>query len=282
METDTGMATLQWPSQRHKRELASSGPTQYSYPFAELVDERTQSWPLVASPRNAAALLTLYLLMVRYAPKWMARHKPLQLRLPIFFYNLAMTLLNAHIWLELYISARALKYNISCQPCRVSYDPYELRMAAAFWWFYISKLLEFSDTLFFILRKKWSQLSFLHVYHHSTMFVLCWIIVKWIPTGSTFVPAIMNSFVHIIMYSYYALSTLGPRIQPFLWWKRYLTALQLLQFIIGLLWCVHAVLQRCEYQPWLSYTSVVYMISFLYLFGRFYSQKYTKAAVKCE
>ena len=29
------------------------------------------------------------------------------------------------------------------------------------------------------------------------------------------------------MYSYYALAALGPRLQPFLWWKKYLTQLQL-------------------------------------------------------
>jgi len=45
----------------------------YSYPFADLADERTQDWPLVKSPWNIIALLALYLLMVRYAPKWTAR-----------------------------------------------------------------------------------------------------------------------------------------------------------------------------------------------------------------
>lgn len=59
------------------------------------------------------------------------------------------------------------------------------QLASAFWWFYISKILEFTDTIFFILRKKWSQLTFLHVYHHSSMFVICWIVIKWIPTGSS-------------------------------------------------------------------------------------------------
>lgn len=117
-----------------------------------------------------------------------------------------MATLNAHICLELYRAARALNYSAKCQPCRVSYDPNELRvssherkrfpvhnqakrirfqLASAFWWFYVSKILEFADTSFFILRKKWSQLSFLHVYHHSSMFIICWIVVKWIPTGSS-------------------------------------------------------------------------------------------------
>lgn len=59
------------------------------------------------------------------------------------------------------------------------------QIANAVWWYYFSKLLEFCDTFFFILRKKEKQLTFLHVYHHSTMFSLWWIGIKWVPSGSS-------------------------------------------------------------------------------------------------
>lgn len=62
---------------------------------------------------------------------------------------------------------------------------FTLQIAHAVWWYYFSKLLEFCDTFFFILRKKDNQLSFLHVYHHSTMFSLWWIGIKWVPSGSS-------------------------------------------------------------------------------------------------
>ena len=39
----------------------------------------------------------------------------------------------------------------------------------------------------------------------------------------------LNSFVHTIMYGYYALSSLGPAVHPYLWWKRHLTTLQLVR-----------------------------------------------------
>ena len=38
---------------------------------------------------------------------------------------------------------------------------------------------------------------------------------------------IINSFIHVIMYGYYGLSACGPRIQKYLWWKRYLTQAQI-------------------------------------------------------
>ena len=37
--------------------------------------------------------------------------------------------------------------------------------------------------VFFILRKKNNQVTFLHVYHHTSMFLLWWIGVKWVAGG---------------------------------------------------------------------------------------------------
>ncbi|XP_043648443.1 elongation of very long chain fatty acids protein 4 [Drosophila teissieri] len=251
----------------------------YFHPFPDQPDERTRNWPLVDSLWNVPVLLTLYLLMVRYAPKWTTSYKPLQLRVPLFCHSLAMVFLNGYICLELYTATRDLGYNFGCQPCRVSFNPLEMRVVTAFWWFYISKIFEFADTAFFILRQKWSQLSFLHVYHHSTMFVFCWILVKWMPTGATYVPAMINSFVHIVMYGYYALSVLGPRVQKYLWWKRYLTGLQLVQFTIIFFWASQMLIRGCEYGTWITLSMALYSLPFLFMFGKFYMQKYTVSAV---
>lgn len=39
--------------------------------------------------------------------------------------------------------------------------------------------------------------------------------------------AMINSSVHVVMYLYYGLSALGPVAQPYLWWKKHMTAIQL-------------------------------------------------------
>ncbi len=57
------------------------------------------------------------------------------------------------------------------------------QIAAALWWYYMSKLIEFLDTIFFVLRKKNNQISFLHVYHHATMFPIWWTGIKWVAGG---------------------------------------------------------------------------------------------------
>lgn len=37
----------------------------------------------------------------------------------------------------------------------------------------------------------------------------------------------LNSFIHVVMYTYYGLAGLGPHMQKYLWWKKYLTWMQL-------------------------------------------------------
>ncbi|CAG2172674.1 unnamed protein product [Oppiella nova] len=43
------------------------------------------------------------------------------------------------------------------------------------------------------------------------------------------------------MYLYYLLSAFGPQIQPYLWWKRYITRLQLIQFAILIVYSIYCV-----------------------------------------
>lgn len=43
--------------------------------------------------------------------------------------------------------------------------------------------------------------------------------------------AMINSSVHVIMYLYYGLSALGPVAQPYLWWKKHMTAIQLVRVL---------------------------------------------------
>lgn len=43
---------------------------------------------------------------------------------------------------------------------------------------------------------------------------------------TAYLSGVLNSLIHVIMYSYYALSAV-PALRKYLWWKRYLTQMQL-------------------------------------------------------
>ena len=110
-----------------------------------------------------------YLVSVPYGKKWMSqRAKPFNVRLPMIIYNFLAIIVNAYV---VYLAVRTItlkSYRIYCQG--VMHGPEDLYLAEASWWYYISKGFEFWDTWFFILNKKFTHISILHVYHHATMF----------------------------------------------------------------------------------------------------------------
>lgn len=91
----------------------------------------------------------------------------------------------------------------------------------------LAKITELLDTVFFVLKKNDRQITFLHVYHHSINVILTWIAIKInsINPSAAFLGS-LNGFVHVIMYTYYGLSAF-PSMTKYLWWKKYITTLQL-------------------------------------------------------
>lgn len=93
---------------------------------------------------------------------------------------------------------------------------------------YLFKFVELLDTILLALRKK--PMQFLHTYHHSATLVLCWVhliagtCVQWIPI-------VINLLIHVFMYYYYCMHAAGQNV----WWKKYLTKFQILQFIVGII-----------------------------------------------
>lgn len=176
--------------------------------------------------------------------------------------------------MELYPATK--EYNWVCEPVDYTDTPANRRVASALWFYYISKLIEMLDSIFFILRGKLNQLTFLHVYHHASMFCLWWIGVKYVAGGSSIFGAFFNSVVHVVMYFYYFMAALGPGYRKYLGWKRYLTVLQMVQFISAIGMGLNAIRVKCNFPLWMQYAMIVYMISFLVLFSDFYRRTYNR------
>ncbi|XP_054761925.1 very long chain fatty acid elongase 4-like [Lytechinus pictus] len=244
-------------------------------------DPRTKDWFLMSSPRITYSLVALYLVLVYYGPRFMAPRKALDLKLPMLVYNFALVVLSAFMFKEFFVTTVLNpKFSVSCQSVDYSDDPLSVRLAGACWWFFFSKIIELLDTVIFILRKKNNQISFLHVYHHATMPFLWWIGVRWVAGGASFFSGMVNCFIHVLMYGYYFLSALGPWIQPYLWWKRYLTSLQLLQFFTVLIHCMFVMYQQCGFPNGYVWALIAYLISHILLFSNFYIQAYVVKAKK--
>lgn len=75
------------------------------------------------------------------------------------------------------------KYNWRCEPYKHDTSEHSLRIAETCWLYYISKFPELLDTIFFIMRKRFDQVSTLHVIHHGIMPFSVWWGVKFVPGG---------------------------------------------------------------------------------------------------
>ncbi|PIK59602.1 putative elongation of very long chain fatty acids protein 7 [Apostichopus japonicus] len=135
---------------------------------------------------------------------------------------------------------------------------------------------------FFILRKKNRQVSFLHVFHHALMPFSWWIGVKFVPGGFGTFHAMQNSLIHVMMYCYYGLAALGPSMQKYLWWKKYMTTMQLIQFFLVMVHCTNFFRYDCPYPKVFVYIVGSYGFIFFFLFLNFYIQAYRKSGPKSE
>jgi len=137
--------------------------------------------------------------------------------------------------------------------------------------FNLSKVFEFVDTLFIVLRKK--PLIFLHYYHHVTTMAFCWFCNQTaIDVGCHgFYFAAMNFFVHFVMYTYYAIMAMRIRIPNFI--STFITTLQIVQMIVGV--AVVYTLSTCYHvdNTTVFFGSVLYL-SFFLLFAEFFCKRY--------
>lgn len=90
----------------------------------------------------------------------------------------------------------------------------------------------------------------------------------------------LNTFVHIVMYSYYLLAALGPQIQPYLWWKKYLTTLQMIQFILVMVHAFQLLFIDCNYPKAFVWFIGMHAVMFYFLFRNFYNEAYKKKNLK--
>ncbi|XP_053457474.1 elongation of very long chain fatty acids protein 5 isoform X2 [Nycticebus coucang] len=166
------------------------------------------------------------------------------------------------------------RYNFFCQGTRSAGES-DTKIIRVLWWYYFSKLIEFMDTFFFILRKNNHQITVLHVYHHASMLNIWWFVMNWVPCGHSYFGATLNSFIHVLMYSYYGLSSV-PSMRPYLWWKKYITQGQLLQFVLTIVQTSCGVIWPCTFPLGWLYFQIGYMISLIALFTNFYIQTYNR------
>ncbi|CAG0886358.1 unnamed protein product [Darwinula stevensoni] len=239
-------------------------------------DKRVDGWLFMSGPLPTLSICLFYVILVKViGPRYMKNRPPFDIRRLLVVYNFVQMIFSIWLCQYIYFSGWHQYYSLRCQPVDYSDDPLAKRMTFASWWYYMSKFTEFFDTIFFVMRKKFEHVSTLHVVHHGVMPMSVWFGVKFTPGGHSTFFGLLNSFVHIIMYFYYMMAALGPSWHKYLWWKKYLTSLQMVQFICIFVHAFQLLFIDCDYPKAFSWWIGGHAVLFFFLFTDFYKKAYT-------
>jgi len=247
----------------------------YNWLMVDLRDPRTDNWMFMSSPWPVLAYCILYYYIVRvWGPKFMKDRPPYEIKNIMLVYNLFQTVFSAWMFkrcAEFWLTG---EYNWNCEPVDYSMSPRAIDAADITWWYFFSKFIDYLDSFFFVLRKKFTHLSTLHVVHHGIMPFTAWWGIRYVGGGQTMFCGFLNMGIHTIMYFYYFLAALGPNVQKYLWWKRYLTGLQMIQFAAFTIHAAQPIFIDCGFPPLYCLVILGHGAMFLALFANFYVQTY--------
>ncbi|KAL7021733.1 hypothetical protein ACKWTF_011999 [Chironomus riparius] len=255
----------------------------YEYFFYDIKDERSENFFLIENPPIAISLILIgYVLLIKWGPMYMKERKPFDLKYFMMFYNFLQVTLNSYVSLmAIYRVLIIGEYNYECEPCDYTKTIKGLLLLRLTYYYFLLKVLDLFDTLFIVLRKKDSNLSFLHCYHHFFMVLGTFIAVRWVPGGHSTILGILNSMVHGFMYAYYFATAFRPELKKSLWWKRYITQIQLIQFVLLLIHYLRATLAHdCKYPKFWLWIMVIQNVFMISMFADFYWNAYIKKKQK--
>lgn len=218
----------------------------------------------------------IYVLSIYIGQKLMESRKPFRLDNLLITWNLSLALFSLvgviRMTPELLWSIRENSFEYSI--CTASFA----QGVTGFWteMFAMSKVVEFGDTVFIVLRKR--PLLFLHWYHHITVLIYTWHAYKdHTASGRWFIW--MNYTVHAFMYTYYALRAMRARLPRAA--AMMVTVLQILQMVGGVfigasVFRIKLMGRECQ-QTWNNlYFSFMIYFSYFLLFCNFFYCAYLK------
>merc|ERR1712154_755364 len=133
------------------------------------------------------------------------------------------------------------------------------------WLFYVSKIFDFFDTFFIIFGRKRRQFTFLHIYHHITIYL-----VYWLNVNVDFDDDV--SFT----YCYYLICMHLAKGQS-VWWKKHLTTMQMAQFLAMNIHAILLLANGCnDAPPRVTTLYLVYIMSLFAMFLNFFNRSYKK------
>ncbi|GAB0094763.1 Elongation of very long chain fatty acids protein [Sergentomyia squamirostris] len=249
--------------------------------FAEHSDPRAAHFPLMGDFGLAKVLLIMitYLYTVKkWGPRLMEKRAPFELKTTMNLFNIIQVFLNVYIaTFGTYYSYLQRDFTFRCQPIdNTVVTPERLQLVFVSYVYFLSKILDLADTLFFVLRKKNNQITFLHTYHHAGMLLGTYIFSRFMSGSHSTLLGVINAYVHVIMYTYYFLTSFNSDLKNSIWWKKHITQLQMVQFLILIIHFAHPLLRKpeCSHPRILFFIPMMQNVFMFLLFFDFYRKTY--------
>ncbi|XP_023222628.1 elongation of very long chain fatty acids protein 6-like [Centruroides sculpturatus] len=226
----------------------------------------------------AISMSLAYVIIIFYLQNYMKSRPPFQLRWPLVIWNILLAAFSICGTLRLLPGLWVLirEFGFMFSVCNLSFaikhHPLPFWMSLFAW----SKLIEFGDTIFLVLRKQ--RVIFLHWYHHALTLINVWY-ANSIEMSTTYWCMTMNIFVHSFMYSYYAMKAMNIKVPLFI--AMTITTIQIAQMFMGCFLTLSATYmyysgKYCE-QTNTSLLLLNFMFfSYAWLFCRFFRDSYFK------
>ncbi|XP_046663615.1 elongation of very long chain fatty acids protein AAEL008004-like [Homalodisca vitripennis] len=257
----------------------------YRFLLDEYADSRVNDFPLMGSPVPILVVILAYHYFVStLGPRLMKDRPPLDMYYPMLLYNFLQIVINGvFVYKALIIVWLPKRYSFVCEPVDYSDNPVALEIAWYTWLYFIVKVLDLLDTVFMVLRKKDKQVTFLHKYHHIGMVITGWVATKYVAGGHSVFFGTVNSLVHTIMYCYYQVMLVKPEYKKDIWWKKHITEIQLVQFIVTTMHGLAALFNtNCGYPKYLLAFFIPQDVFMFFLFIDFYRKTYWSRKSKEE
>lgn len=204
----------------------------------------------------------------------MKNKEPYKLTTVLILYNTFQIVFSAYQVKRFF--TQLFRQGLVPKSCLINDEIHRKEIILILWLYFVAKISELLDTVFFVLRKKDKQITFLHVYHHFIMVISTWAYLKYWPSELLLVIVSLNSLVHVFMYTYYGLAALGPKATKYIFWKRHMTKMQLAQFVSILIHYAIAIQRsECPHERAVAIFFTFNTALVLLLFVNFYWKSYT-------
>lgn len=134
-----------------------------------------------------------YLWFVLYAgPKLMANRNPVDLTKIIRAYNIFQVIACSTYVICAWNLGFTFSHMLQCESFDFLSESDKRTVQVGTWLFLCLRMIELIETVFFILRKKENQASFLHIFHHISSALVGWLYLAMRPGKSYFISSSLS------------------------------------------------------------------------------------------